>query len=76
MPREVIPFAWRQKGVPEYLLDGVMSLFKDCKTVVSLYRELSSSFSGKVDVHEWSALSPLLLIMVIDVLIEDVRMVH
>ena len=26
-PREVIRFALRQKGVPEYLVDGVMSLY-------------------------------------------------
>ena len=26
VPREVISFALRQKGVPEYLVDGIMSL--------------------------------------------------
>ena len=35
--------------------------------------ELSSSFSVKVDVHQGFTLSPLLFIMVMDVLAEDVR---
>ena len=73
VPREVIRFALRRKGVPEYLVNGVMSLYKGCKTAVSVDGELSSSFSVKVGVHQGSALSPLLFIMVIDVLTEDVR---
>ena len=50
-----------------------MSLYKGCKTTVSVDKELSSSFSVKVGVHEASPLSPLLFIMVMDVLTEDVR---
>ena len=73
VPREVICFALRQKGVPEYLVNGVMSLYKSCKTAVSVDGELSSSLSVKVGVYQWSALSPLLFIMVMDVLTEDVR---
>ena len=40
VPKEVIWFALRQKGVPDYLVDGVMSLYKGCKTVASIEREL------------------------------------
>ena len=69
----VVRFALRWKGVPEYLVNGVMSLYKGCKTAVSVDRELSSSFSVKVGVHQGSALSLLLLVMVMDVLAEDVR---
>ena len=73
VPRDVICFALRQKGVPEYLVNGVMSLYKGCKTAVSVDGELSSSFSVKVSVHQGSALSPLLLMMLMDVLKEDAR---
>ena len=68
VPRKVIHFALRRRVVPEDLVDGVMSLYKGCKTAVSVEGELSSSFSLKVDVHQGSALSLLLFIMVMDVL--------
>ena len=73
VPREVIRFALRRKGVPESLVNGVVSLYEGCKTAVLVDGELSSSFSVKVGVHQESALSPLLFIMVMDVLTEDVR---
>ena len=49
-----------------------MSLYKVCKTSVSVDGELSSSFSVKDAVHQWFTLSPLSFIMVMDVLTEDV----
>ena len=36
VPREVIPLALRWKGVLKNLLNGVMSLYKGCKTAVSV----------------------------------------
>ena len=50
-----------------------MSLYEGCKTAVLVDGEPSSSFSVKVGIHQGSALSPLLFIMVMDVLTEDVR---
>ena len=73
VPRKLIRFALRRKGVSEYLVDGVMFLYKGCKTAVSVNGELSSSFSVKVGVHQGSALSLLLFIMVMDILAEDRR---
>ena len=73
MTKEVIRFAWRLKGVPEYLVKGVMSPYKVCKTAFSVDGELSSSFSLKAGVHQKSVLTLILFIMVVDVLTEDVR---
>ena len=72
VPQEIICFALRQKGVPEYLVNGVISFYKGCKTAASVDGELSSSFSVKIGAHQRSALSPILFIMVMDVLTEDV----
>ena len=73
--REVLCFNVRLKGVQEYLVNEAMSLYKGCETAVSVDGELSSSFSVKVGVHQGSVLSPISLIMVMDVLTEDVRKV-
>ena len=54
VPREVVRFALRWKGVPEYLVNVVMSLYKGCKTAVSADGKLSSPFSLKVGVHQGS----------------------
>ena len=35
VPREVIRFAVKPKGVPEYLVNEVVSICKGCKTAVS-----------------------------------------
>ena len=48
-----------------------LSLYKGCKTAVLVDGELSSSFSLKFGVHQGSALSPLLFILVMDILAED-----
>ena len=61
------------KGVPEYLINEVLSLYKGYKTAASVDRELSSSFSMKAGVHQGSALSRFLFIIIMDVLIEGVR---
>ena len=73
VPREVICSALSWKGVLEYLVNDIMSLYKDCKTAVSVDGELSSLFSVKVGVHQGSGLSGLLYIMVMDVLTEHVK---
>ena len=52
---------------------GLCPFIKVVKLLPQLMRELSSSFSVNVGVHQGSALSPLLFIMVINVLIEDVK---
>ena len=73
VPRKVICFVLRRKGVPEYLINMIKSLYKGCETAITVDGELSSSFSVKVGVHQGSTLSPLFFIMVMDILIEDVR---
>ena len=49
--REAIRFALRWKGAPEYLVFTVMSLYKICKTVVSVHGQLLSLFPVKVGLH-------------------------
>ena len=77
LPREVIRFALRQNRGPKYLLNLVLSLYKCCKTVVSIEGELSYSFfklfSRKMVFMKDQVLSPLLFAILMHALIEDVR---
>ena len=70
--REVFCFTLRWDGVPEYLINVVLSLYKDCKTAVSVDGKLANSFAMKVGVHQGSPLSILLFITVTDILTENV----
>ena len=58
--REDFCFTLRREGVTEYLINVVLSLYKDCKTAVSVDGKLENSFAMKVGVQQGSPLSPLL----------------
>ena len=55
MARGVTRFDLWRKSVPEYLVNGDMSLYKGCKTAVSFDGELSCLFFVKVGVNQESA---------------------
>ena len=61
VPRRVLEWAMRKRGIPEAMVRAVMSLYEGAKTRVRVGLELSEEFEVKVGVHQGSALSPLLL---------------
>lgn len=63
------------KSVPEHLVQvvDIKSLYNGCKTTVSADDNLSETFLAQVRTCQGSALSPLLFIIVMDILMEDVR---
>src|SRR5215470_17330678 len=73
VPRKIIEYALRKKGVEEKLVQTVMRLFEGSKTKVRVEEELSDPFEVKVGVHQGSVLSPLLFITVMDVLSTQIR---
>jgi hypothetical protein len=73
VPRKVIEFALRKKGVEEKLVQTVMRLYEGARTRVRVDSEVSEPFEVKVGVHQGSVLSPLLFVAVMDVLGEGVR---
>jgi len=67
VPREVIRWAMRKLGVEEWLVSAVMSImYTGAKTVVRTVYGNSSGFEVKVGMHQRSALSPLLFVIVMD----------
>jgi len=66
VPREVIRWAMPKLGVEEWLVSAVMSMYTGAKTVVRTVYGNSSCFEAKVGMHQGSALSPLLFVIVTD----------
>ena len=64
VPREVIRWAVHKLGVEEWLVSAVMSVYTGAKTVVRTACGNSISFEVKVGMHQGSALSPLLFVIV------------
>ena len=72
VPRKVIEWALRKKGVNENLVRVVMQLYEGAKTKVKVGKGMSEAFSVKVGVHQGSVLSPFLFAIVMDVVCGDV----
>ena len=61
VPRKLLEWALRKKGIPEVLVRLVVR------------SELSEEFEVKVEMHQGSVLSPILYVVVVDVVTEFVR---
>ena len=66
VPREVIRWAMRKLGVEEWLVSAVMSMYTGVKTVVRTVYGNSSGSEVQVGMHQGSALSPLLFVIVME----------
>jgi len=72
VPRDVLQWALRKAGVEEWLIKTVMGMYSKCSTSVKVGDGLSEPFEVKVGVHQGSVLSPLLFVIVMDVIAKEV----
>ena len=70
VPRKVLEWAMRKKGILEVLFGSVMSLYERAKTRVIVDSELSEEFEVKVGMHQGSVLSSFLFAVVLDIATE------
>ena len=63
----------RKLGVEEWLVSAVMSMYSGAKTVVRTVYGSNKSFEVKVGMHQGSALSPLLFVIVMEAISGEFR---
>ena len=73
VPREVIWWSLRKKGVLEREIIAIMEMYTNIETSVKVEYTRSESFDVKVGVHQGSMLSPLLFTLVMDEVTKDIR---
>ena len=70
VPRKIMEWAMRKKGLPEVIVRVVMSLYHRVKTKVRVGSEFSEEFLVQTGVHQESVLSPLFFPIVVDVILK------
>ena len=73
VPRKVMEWAMRKKGLLGVMVWAVMTLYDGAKTRVRVGSAYSEEFEIKVGVHQGSVLSPLLFAIVVDIITENAR---
>ena len=73
VPREEIWRTMRERLVPEKDVKQVQDMYIGCRTKVRTVAGESSKFNVEVGLHQGSALSPYLFLILMDVLTERVR---
>jgi len=73
VPREVISWAMRKLGVEEWLVLAVMSMYTGAKTAVGTLCGNNKGYEVKVGMHQGSALSPLLFVIVMEAISKEFR---
>ena len=73
VPRKVLEWAMRKKGIPEVLVRSVMKLYEGAKTRVRMDIELSEEFEVKVGMPQKFVLSPFIFALMVDDVTEFAR---
>ena len=71
VPRKVMKWSMRKKGLSEVSVRVVMSLYHGAKTKVLVESELCEEYMVQVGVHRGSVRSPLLFAITVDVVMEN-----
>ena len=75
VPRKVMEWAMRKKGLSKVIVQTVMSLYDGAKIRVRIESAYSEEFKVKVDVYQGSVLLPLWFAIVVDIITENARCV-
>jgi len=70
---EVTRWALRKAGVDEWLVKAVMAMYEGAQTVIRTTEGDSKAFNVKVGLHQGSVLSPILFVIVIEMISRELR---
>lgn len=73
VPRELVYWCLRKRGMPEKLVRIVKAMYEGAVTTVNTVFGETEQFEVKTGLHQGSALSPFLFVLVLDVLSENIR---
>ena len=73
VPRQILWWAMRKLGIDEWIIQLVQAMYCEVKSKVRVDNCFSDSFNVNVGVHQGSALSPLLFIIVLETLSQELR---
>ena len=73
VPREVLWRCMREQNIPEGYIRLVQDMYQGATTRVKSKRGMSEHFEVGIGLHQGSALSPFLFIMLVDTISQDVR---
>ena len=73
VPRELIWYSLRRKGVPEAYINLIRDMYAGCKTSVMTSAGKTKGIEIEVGLHQGSALSPLLFVIILDVITEEIE---
>ena len=73
VPRKVVEWAMRKKGIPEALVTAVMNMYRGARTKVKAGTHFYEEFEVNIGVHYRLVLSPLLFAIVVDVATNKIK---
>jgi hypothetical protein len=73
VPRELIWYCLRKRSVPEEYVRIIQDMYTNCKTRVTTVVGQTEGIAIEVGLHQGSALSPFLFIIILDVLTEEIE---
>ena len=72
VPRELIWWSLRKKRIPEAYIKIIQDMYEDCQNQVTTMEGITEYSNVKVGLHQGSAISPLLFIIIMDVLASEI----
>ena len=73
MPLDVVWWALRKLGIEEWLVKIIQSMYRSAQSCVRVNKTFSDDYLAPIELHQGSASSPLLFVMVLEALCREIR---